>query len=91
MAPLILPLTHSGPCWHRVTKFLVDNSWGDAAGSLAMTAEWFREYVYYVVIDKSYLHPSVLSIFEETQPVEVDSWDPMGAAHSLCGARSPLF
>ena len=70
-----------------VSKFHVDNSWGDAAGSLSMSTEWFREYVFYIAIDKSFLHPSVLKIFEETEPVELESWDTMGAQQSLCGGH----
>ena len=67
------------------TKLHVDNSWGDAAGSLAMSMEWFREFVFYVAIDKTYLDPAVIDIFEHSKPIELNSWDTMAGLPTMCG------
>lgn len=42
-----------------------------------MSAEWFREYVFEVTVDKKYLPPDVLAVFEKA-PVVLPPWDPMG-------------
>merc|ERR1712224_792303 len=34
-----------------VTKFLVDNSHGEKAATLAMSSSWFREYVFFIAVD----------------------------------------
>lgn len=59
----------------------VENSWGkDRAkdGFDSMSDAWFNEYVYQVVIDKKYLTEEERAILEQTTPVELAPWDPMG-------------
>ena len=68
-----------------VTKLRVENSWGDdrhEKGYLVMTAAWFREFVFEVVVDKSALPEAVSKAIEEAEkeePIVLPAWDPMGA------------
>lgn len=47
-------------------------------GYLIMTDEWFSEYVYEVVVDKSFVAPEVLEVMHQ-DPIVLPAWDPMGA------------
>jgi len=46
-----------------------------------MTDDWFREFVFEVVVDKSLLTQEQLVKMEEAEasPVVLPAWDPMGA------------
>jgi len=62
-------------------KWRVENSWGTKVGDkgfYTMSDKWFREYVYEVMIDRSYLPKELLAILD-TEPVKLNPWDPMGA------------
>lgn len=64
----------------KPTKFRVENSWGEDRGEkgyLIMTAEWFEEFTFEVVVDKSIVPEEVLKVFDK-QPVVLPAWDPMG-------------
>lgn len=61
-------------------KFRVENSWGDDRGEkgyLLMTSEWFDEFVFEIVVDKSRVSQEVLDVFNQ-KPVILPAWDPMG-------------
>jgi len=63
------------------TKWRVENSWGDEHGEkgfIAMTDDWFSEFVYEVVVDKKYVPAETLEILKQT-PKVLPAWDPMGA------------
>ena len=63
------------------TKWRVENSWGTDVGDKGywtMYDDWFDEYVYGVIINKSYLSPDVLSLLA-TKPETLPAWDPMRA------------
>ncbi|CAN7985454.1 unnamed protein product, partial [Ixodes hexagonus] len=62
-------------------KFRVENSWGDESGEkgyLVMTQEWFREFMFEVVVDKKFVSPDVLAV-NEKEPKVLPAWDPMGS------------
>lgn len=66
---------------NQVEKFRVENSWGEDRGEkgyLIMTEEWFREFVFEVVLDKAYVPEYVLAVYNQ-EPVVLPAWDPMGA------------
>ncbi|MCR5179661.1 MAG: aminopeptidase, partial [Bacteroidaceae bacterium] len=60
-------------------KWKVENSWGASwgqSGSLIMTAEWFREYMFRLVVNKEYV-PEQLLREAEQKPVMVMPEDPL--------------
>lgn len=62
-------------------KWRVENSWGEDRGEkgyLIMTSEWFREFVFEIVVDKKFVPEEVLSVFSQ-EPIVLPAWDPMGA------------
>ena len=63
----------------KPTKWKVENSWGEKygyAGHLIMTNEWFREYMFRVVVNKRYCPQSVLDMLKQ-KPIKLPAWDPM--------------
>ena len=42
-----------------------------------MTADWFREYVYQVVIPRSIAEKKWTSVYDSGKMIELDPWDPM--------------
>ena len=60
-------------------KWKVENSWGASYGQqgcLIMTAEWFREYMFRLVVDKQYVPENLLKLSEQA-PVMVMPEDPL--------------
>lgn len=66
----------------NVTKLRVENSWGESRGGekgyLFMTADWFRQYGYEVVVDKKYVSADIMKVFN-TKAIVLPAWDPMGS------------
>lgn len=63
------------------TKWLLENSWGadyGYNGYLIMTDDWFDEYMFRLVIHKSYISEKILKILDQ-DPVLLPPWDPMFA------------
>jgi len=59
----------------------VENSWSDKNGDKGfyrMSADWFDEYMYEVVVNKKYLSDEMLKALE-TDPIVLPPWDPMGS------------
>ena len=60
-------------------KWKVENSWGTDSGQqgyLIMTADWFREYMFRLVVSKKYVPENLLKAFD-TKPVMVMPEDPL--------------
>jgi len=63
-------------------RYKVENSWSDTAGQkgwFMMTADWFNEYVYQVVIPKKLAPAKYVEILEAGNPEKLPVWDPMGS------------
>jgi len=59
----------------------IENSWSETGGEkgyMAMTDDWFSEFVFEVAVDKKYLPQEILSILDQ-EPKVLPAWDPMGA------------
>ena len=63
----------------KPVKWKVENSWGvdhGQQGCLIMTADWFREYMFRLVVNKKYVPENILKAFD-TKPVMVMPEDPL--------------
>ena len=63
----------------KPVKWMVENSWGATSGHngyLAITDNWFNEYMFRVVILKKYIDNKTLDILKQP-PVKLPPWDPM--------------
>ncbi|KRL44469.1 aminopeptidase C [Lacticaseibacillus manihotivorans] len=68
----------------KPTKWKVENSWGDKVGEkgyFVASDAWFDEFVYQIVINKSFLSTELNDTIkkEYAQPTVLAPWDPMGA------------
>lgn len=66
----------------EVTRWRAENSWGKHVhedGRITVTADWFREYVFEVVVDKSLLPGRVLEVYGQ-EPTVLPVWDQFGAS-----------
>ncbi|MFA8299762.1 MAG: aminopeptidase C [Hyphomicrobiales bacterium] len=65
----------------KVDKWLIENSWGASHGHngyLTMTSEWFKEYLFRLVVDKKYLSKKALKALDKKSTL-LPPWDPMFA------------
>ena len=61
----------------NIRQWKVENSWGDKSGEkgfFVMSQNWFKEYVYEVVVHKKYLTKDQQELLSST-PVELAPWD----------------
>lgn len=62
-------------------RWKVENSWGEEVGQkgyFSMTHEYFKEYVYQVVVDKADI-PNHVQYLDDKEPIVLPPWDPCGA------------
>lgn len=71
----------------EIDKWLVENSWGDKIGDvdnkgyLRMSTNWFKKYVYSIVVKKSCLDiKTLLAFYNKKNYIEVEPWGYMGCA-----------
>lgn len=69
---------------NKPTKWKIENSWGDKPGFkgyFVMSDEWFDQFVYQAVLNKSFLPEDVKKAYDEGKknPIQLLPWDPMGA------------
>ena len=65
----------------RPNRWKVENSWGKDAGRdgfYVMSDEWFKEYMYQVVVRRDLLSPELRAALAQP-PIALQPWDPMGA------------
>ena len=63
----------------KPVKWMVENSWGanhGYKGHLIMTDEWFREYMFRLVVETKYI-PENLKALLNQKPIRLPAWDPM--------------
>ena len=64
-----------------IKKWRIENSWGESScekGYICMTNDWFKEFVFEIVVDKSYCSDEILDVFKQ-EPTVLPAWDPMGS------------
>jgi bleomycin hydrolase len=75
----------------RPIKYKVENSWSDSAGEkgwFMMTADWFRENVFQVVIPRSVVDSKWTKVLDGGKAVVLPPWDPMvGGALTESGTK----
>ena len=60
-------------------KWQFENSWGATSGHsgyLTFTDEWFNEYMFRVVVNKSFIDAETLKLLDQ-KPIVLPPWDPM--------------
>jgi len=65
----------------NISQWLVENSWGDDMGNngyYIMSNDWFKKYVYQIIIDKKFLDKKTLDVLNK-EPVLCPIWDPFGS------------
>lgn len=66
----------------KPVRWRVENSWGKDSGQngyYVMDHQYFKDYVYQIVVDKSQLLDTHKQVLESSSPVVLPPWDPMGA------------
>lgn len=63
----------------KPTKWLIENSWGPSYGfngQLIMTDEWFNEYFFRLVVNKTYVPAEIQKLLSQPA-IKLPPWDPM--------------
>ncbi|TIC46434.1 bleomycin hydrolase [Wallemia mellicola] len=67
----------------KVQRFRIENSWGKSAGQdgyYICTVDWFKEFVYQVVVNRQIAPKDLTTIFDKPEDAHVlPCYDPMGA------------
>ncbi|KAG0230410.1 hypothetical protein BGW42_000956 [Actinomortierella wolfii] len=65
----------------RPVRWRVENSWGEEGGDkgyLTMSAKWFREFVYQIVVEKDITPQRFLDVLDQ-EVIVLPAYDPMGS------------
>ncbi|KAJ7098554.1 peptidase C1B, bleomycin hydrolase [Mycena belliarum] len=79
---MVITAAHVDTKTGAVTRFKVENAWGLNIGDngwFMMTADWFREFAFQVVVPPKFIPKELLKVFEAGNAQVLDAWDPMGA------------
>ena len=63
-----------------VSKYLIENSWGQSSigdENLVMTKKYLEEYVYIIAVNKKFV-PDKIRRLEKQPPKRLNLWDPFG-------------
>ncbi|EGG04950.1 uncharacterized protein MELLADRAFT_123253 [Melampsora larici-populina 98AG31] len=66
----------------KPVRYKFENTWSDTACDCAyfvITDAWFDEYVYQIVLHKSFIPDSLRQIYDDPEPSVLPPWDPMGS------------
>ena len=62
-------------------RWKIENSWGDDSGNkgyFVMTTDWFREYVFNIVLRQEFVNEKLVTIWKTGKVIELEPWDPIG-------------
>lgn len=65
---------------NEIKQWLIENSWGKNSGfkgDYMMSNDWFKDYVYEIVIHKDCVPQKVLDVLDK-KPISLPPWDPFG-------------
>jgi len=66
----------------KPVRFKVENSWGEGVGDkgfFVMTAKWFDEFVYQVVVPHELADKDLVAVLDGGDASVLPAWDPMGS------------
>ena len=66
----------------RPVRYRVENSWSAERGDkgwFMMTAEWFRDNVYQIVVPRGLAEKKWVDVWDNGEVRELQVWDPMGS------------
>jgi bleomycin hydrolase len=75
----------------RPVRYKIENSWSDAVGEGAiMTADWFREFVYQVVVPRGITDKRWTEVLDDGNPTVLKPWDPIATPLQAMAGPSRL-
>lgn len=70
----------------KIDKWLIENSWGPKKGDqgyVSMDLEWFKEYVFEIVVEKKIVDKKIKTIIKDKEVTEILPWD-VFSCEALC-------
>jgi len=75
----------------RPVRYKIENSWSEAAGEAGwfmMTADWFKEFVYQVVVPRSIADKRWNKVLDDGHATVLKPWDPMVSGQLMPSRRA---